>query len=79
MEVFGEAGAEIKKNVGPDGALFGSVTPTEVAELLRERAGVEVEKRHIAVPDLKRVGEATAKITLHKEVVSELKIVVVPA
>lgn len=35
---FGEDGGEIAKNIGPDGAVFGSVTAAEVVALIKERA-----------------------------------------
>ena len=71
--------AVVKKRAGPDGAIFGSVTPTEVATVVAELAGVKVEKKHIKVPDLKHVGSGTAELQLHKEVSAKLKIVVVAA
>jgi len=77
--VFGEEGAVVKKNVGPDGAIFGSVTAADIAELLRDRAGLSVEKKNIKAPSLSSVGTGTAEVTLHREVVSKLKVVVVPA
>ena len=79
-KAFGEEGGSISKNVGPDGALFGSVTPTEVAQLISQLAGVTVEKKDvIECPDMKAVGSGVAKVRLHKEVVCELKINVVAA
>lgn len=36
-----------------------------------------VEKRHIKVPELKSVGSGTAEVTLHKDVVAKVKVVVV--
>jgi large subunit ribosomal protein L9 len=77
-KVFSE-GAMVKKNVGPDGALFGSVTASELATLIEDQAGIKVEKKDIQPPDLKKVGTGTAEITLHKEVVSKLKVVVAAA
>ena len=79
-KAFGDEGGSITKNVGPDGALFGSVTPTEVAELIAQLAGVSVEKKDvIECPDIKAVGSGVAKVRLHKEVVCQLKINVVAA
>ena len=77
--VFGEEGAVVEKRVGPDGAIFGSVTAAEVAELILERAGVTVDKRKITVPSIPKVGTADASIKLHPKVTATLKLVVVPA
>lgn len=77
--VFGEDGAAIKKNAGPDGKLFGSVTATELVSVLQEQAGVTVKSSDIKPPDMKSVGEGFAEVRLHKEVVAKLKVVVSPA
>ena len=78
-KAFGEDGVQIKKNAGPDGALFGSVTKTEILAMLQETVpGLTIKIGDIKPPDLKAVGEGTAEITLHKEVVTKLKVVVSP-
>ena len=46
----------------------------QVAELLQERAGVTVEKKHITAPDLKHVGKGTCTIALHKDVTCKIEI-----
>lgn len=77
--VFGQQGCFIKKNVGPDGAIFGSVTAAELAEAIRERSGVSVDKKTISIPSISSVGSVMADIQIHKEVSSKLKVVVVSA
>ena len=63
--------------VGKDDKLFGSVTPLQVANLLKEK-GFEIDRRKIMLPDeIKTLGEYTATISLHKEVKAELKIMVI--
>jgi len=74
---FGEDGGEIAKNVGPDGAVFGSVTAAEVIALIKERANVSVQKKQVKVPEIKTLGSGLAEVALHKEVTSKVKIVVV--
>lgn len=54
-----------------------AVTTTELAKAIKAEAGVAVEKRHIKVPELKSVGSGTAEVTLHKDVVAKVKVVVV--
>lgn len=69
---------EVSKQVGEDERIFGSVTSTELAELL-EKQGVQISKKDIKMPeDVKKVGVYTAEIRLHSEVVAKLKFWVVP-
>ena len=77
--VFGKQGCLIKKSVGRDGAIFGSITAAEVADAIKERAGVVVDKKDIEPPTMKGVGTGMAEVKLHKEVTHKLKIVVAPA
>lgn len=77
--VFGKQGAFIKKNTGPDGAIFGSITSAELADLISERAGIVVDKKLITPPSISSVGTDFAEIKLHPEVVVKLKVVVIPA
>ncbi len=59
------------------GTIFGSVTALQVAEAL-ENAGHSIDRKLIIIDQpIKEVGEYTAKVNLHKEVVVELPFVVV--
>lgn len=77
--VFGEEGCVVTKKVGPDGAIFGSVTGAELAAAIKEKAGVAVDKKHISSPDIKFAGSGSCNVELHKTVVHKLKVVVVAA
>jgi large subunit ribosomal protein L9 len=56
------------------GALYGSVSPRDVAELLAQ-AGVTVERRMIVIgTPIKTLGLHTATITLHPEVEATIKL-----
>jgi large subunit ribosomal protein L9 len=63
---------------GEEGKLFGSVTNMEVAELLKAQ-GVEIDRKKIDMDVIKQVGEHTAKVKIHPEVVANLKVNVVAA
>ena len=76
-DVFGSTGAVIKKKVGPSGDIFGKVTCADLAQHIKERAGVVVDRKLISVPAIKGVGSATAKLALHKEVSYAMKLAVV--
>ena len=54
---------------GDEGKLFGSVTNIDIAEAL-QAAGVEVEKREIAMPEgpIRQIGEFTIQVILHGDV-----------
>ena len=57
----------------PNAACKLTVRAPRVAQ---ERANVSVEKKNIAVSNLKALGTGTAEIRLHKSVTHKLKIVV---
>lgn len=69
----------IPKRVGETETLYGSVTATEVADLL-EQKGVEVDRRRLDLGGgIKTVGDHVVTIDLHHDVVAEIKVTVVPA
>ncbi|MEO1685948.1 MAG: 50S ribosomal protein L9, partial [Cyanobacteria bacterium J06631_12] len=47
----------VKKAVGEDEAIFGTVTAAEVADLIQANAGKEVDRRDITLPDINKLGE----------------------
>lgn len=68
----------VTHQAGEEGKLFGSVTNMEVAELLKAQ-GVEIDRKKIDMDPIKQVGEHTAKVKIHPEVVASLKVNVVAA
>ncbi len=75
---IGSLQLEFKRKAGEQGALYGSVTSMDVAEALRER-GYEIERHRIHMREpLKRVGEYTVPVRLHREVTIDLKVRVAP-
>jgi large subunit ribosomal protein L9 len=63
---------------GPTGSLFGSVTPTDIADELWRNAKVRVDRRKIGVDNIKRIGRYEVPIDLFQDVQVEVKVVVVP-
>jgi large subunit ribosomal protein L9 len=60
-----------------DARLFGSVTNSDVAAALVEK-GFEIERRRITLSEpIKRIGDYTASVRVHPEVVAQLTIKVV--
>ena len=67
---------KIAAKVGENGKLYGSVTSSQIAEVLAG-AGIEVEKKNITVPEIKELGEFEAKVKCYKGVFATVKVVVV--
>lgn len=65
---------EFRRKAGEQGALYGSVTSMDVAEALKER-GYEIERHRIHLREpLKRLGEYTVPVRLHREVTMDLQV-----
>jgi large subunit ribosomal protein L9 len=68
----------VRKRVGETQTLYGSVTASDVAELLAAK-GVEIDRRRIDLHGgIKTLGDHTVRIDLHPEVVAELTVTVEP-
>ena len=67
----------IKKQVGEDGVLFGTVTNGDIAEAIKAATQKEIDRRDITVPDIHNLGSYVAKIKLHQEVSAEVNIEVI--
>jgi len=64
---------------GPTGRLFGSVTPTNVADELWRTRKVRVDRRKIGLQDpIKRIGRYEVPVEVFQDVVVEVKTLVVP-
>jgi large subunit ribosomal protein L9 len=64
---------------GPTGALFGSVTTTDVADELWSKAKIRVDRRKIDLPEpLKRIGRYSVPVDVFQDVRVEVKTLVVP-
>ena len=69
---------EVKARVGEEGKLFGSVTTLQIGELLGE-SGVEIDRRRIEIAEpIKQAGEHIVGVKLHRDLVAQLKLQVVP-
>ena len=65
---------EFKRKAGEQGALYGSVTSMDIAEALRER-GYEIDRHRIHLREpLKRLGDFTVPVRLHREVTVDLPV-----
>ena len=70
---------EIKKLVTENKELYGSVKPTEISKILKEKENIELSSSLIQpVKEIKSVGEFKVILNLHSEIESFIKIKVVP-
>ena len=74
IEAAGELTIAMKAS--EDGKIYGSVTNIQIAEAL-EAKGVQVERKTIAVENIKALGQYTATAKLHREVAAEIVVNVV--
>ena len=67
-----------QRKSGEQGALYGSVTSMDIAEALKEK-GYEIDRHrlHLREP-LKRLGDFTVPLRLHREVTVDLQVKVAP-
>ena len=68
----------IKKQVGEGDAIFGTVTTQEIADVIKQQAGLEVDRRGIELPDISTTGEYQAEVKLHPEVTATVDFQVIP-
>ena len=67
----------IKSKTGKEGKLFGSVTTKEVAAELKAKFGVDVDKRKIAMADIKTCGSYKAEVKLYQGITAVITVAVV--
>lgn len=63
---------------GPTGALFGSVTPTDITEELWRTRKIRVDRRKVDLDVIKRIGRYSIPIHVFEGVTAEVKTLVVP-
>jgi large subunit ribosomal protein L9 len=68
----------IRKQVGEGEAIFGTVTTQDVADVIKEKAGQEVDRKGITVPEINKTGIYQVQIKLHPEVTATVEIQVAP-
>jgi large subunit ribosomal protein L9 len=78
-EVLGKTVLRFEVKAGPTGSLFGSVTPSEIADEIWRTRKVRVDRRKIALADpIKRIGRYSVPIEVFQDVDVEVKTLVVP-
>jgi large subunit ribosomal protein L9 len=77
-ELLGKTVLRFEVKAGPTGALFGSVTPTDIADEIWRARKVRVDRRKIGIDTIKLIGHYTIAIDVFDGVVAEVKTRVVP-
>ena len=64
----------IKAKAGSNGKLFGSVTSKEIAAEIKNKLGIEIDKKKMSVADIKNFGEYTAEIKLYQGISAKITV-----
>lgn len=62
--------------MGENGKMFGAVTGKEIAAALQQQHGLTVDKKKIAVEQIRNTGEYVARVSLFEDVKANLKVLV---
>src|SRR5919199_1182885 len=77
-ELLGKTVLRFEVKAGPTGALFGSVTPTDIADEIWRVRKVRVDRRKIGIENIKRIGRYEVPIEVFQDVTVDVKTLVVP-
>jgi len=77
-EVLGKTVLRFEVKSGPTGSLFGSVTPSDVADEIWRARKIRVDRRKISIDPIKRIGRYAVPIELFQDVHVDVKTLVVP-
>jgi large subunit ribosomal protein L9 len=77
-ERLGQLELRFDVKAGPTGSLFGSVTPTDLADALWEHHKLRVDRRKIGIETIKRIGRYEVPIELFQDVTAQVRTLVVP-
>ncbi|WP_404787203.1 50S ribosomal protein L9 [Altericista sp. CCNU0014] len=77
-ETLAKVGAlTIAQKAGEGDTLFGSVTAADIAAALQEASGIEIDRRSLTAPEIRKLGTYTADLKLHPEVLLQVTVEVV--
>ena len=70
---IGSVKLEMPVKVGGNGKLFGALSSKEIADVMKEQFGIDMDKKKIVLAEpIKEVGERTVEVKLHKDVTAKL-------
>ena len=71
---------EIKKNASEEGSLYGSVSQSDIGEVVREEGFEEIKDKQIIIEEsIKEVGEYSIRVKVFESVEAEVELEVVPS
>ena len=78
-EKLKEVAVTIRRKVGSEGKLYGSVGTMDIAQAVTD-TGIELEKHEVKLPDgpLRQTGEYELDLNLHADVDARIRVVVAP-
>jgi large subunit ribosomal protein L9 len=77
-DVLNQTELRFEVKSGPTGALFGSVTPTDIVDQIWSERKIRVDRRKVGIDNIKRIGRYSVPIQLFNDVDIEVKTLVVP-
>ena len=70
---------QVARKVGENDTLYGSVTNSDIADLLKQK-GFDIDRRKILLPDpIKSLGDNIVPVKLHRDVTAQVKVSVTKA
>ncbi|CAA6673325.1 unnamed protein product [Spirodela intermedia] len=73
--IFQTVGAfKVKRKGGKGKQIFGTVTAQDLADIIKAQLQRDIDKRIIALPDIRETGEYVAELKLHPEVTALVKV-----
>jgi large subunit ribosomal protein L9 len=76
--VLGKTVLTFEVKAGPTGALFGSVTATDITDEIWRTRKIRVDRRKVGIDPIKRIGRYAIPIEVFQDVSVEVKTLVVP-
>lgn len=70
----------ISEPAGPEGRLFGSVTPKEIVEAIKDARGIRLDRKDIHIDEpIREVGTYTITVDVHDDVTADVKTIITAA
>ena len=70
----------ISEPAGPEGRLFGSVTPKEIVEAIKDARGIRLDRKDIHIDEpIRQVGTYTITVDVHDGVTADVKTIITAA
>ena len=75
--LLGKTVLTIEEEAGPEGRLFGSVTPKEIVEAIKDARGIRLERKDVHIEEpIREVGTYTITVDVHDGVTADVKTIV---